>query len=366
MIGRKRRAGLLAPFAITLIAAVKPPPVELIAVPPPQMEPEVPPLDEPTKADYPTPPAFIAERISRDRFDPGEFEYLRGYFPEASKEEHDRYAELIAWLDQCWKEGDDRLAAVMAEFDVTLNGDEFSGAASLCQQVVYGKDWIRRFDSYAELAEAARGARLVFDAMNQTAEQASFTEAPRFYRHIWDEINYFELQHYLLSRASSWGETEFFNPERRPRLTEDERVVFAALLAAEYVRVQFARTRWLEEVVERHGWPTVSKVGQIGASKAGLLVAFGDHDPGFQLRMLRVMESEVASGTLDGFEFAEIHDAVMLKLTGKQRYGTHTRCNADGTAEPMPLEHPENVNEWRARIGLEPLTPSGEEAYYGC
>lgn len=359
------RTGLLAFFGLALIAAAEPPVVELVPAPPLQLEPEVP-SDEPAKPDYPEPPAFIAERINRGKFDQGEFEYLRGYFPGASKEDRARHAQLVAWLDQCWKQGEENLAAVMAEFDVTLLEDEYSGVGSMCQQVAYEKEWIERFESYAELSKAARGARIAYDALMQGVENATFNVAPLFYRKLFDEIDYYALPKYIVLRAANWGETEFYNPDRRPQLTEDERVVFSALIKSEFYRLQFAQTQWLEEVVARHGWPTEAKVDRVAASNARLLVAFGDHDPGFQLRMLRLMEAEVAKGELDGFEFAEIHSEVMLKLTGKQRYGTHTQCNADGTIELMPLEDPDKVNEWRATLGLEPLTESGEDAYYEC
>ncbi len=44
----------------------------------------------------------------------------------------------------------------------------------------------------------------------------------------------------------------------------------------------------------------------------------------------------------------------MLKLTGKQRYGTQVTC-IDGERVPQPLDESGAIDELRAGIGLPPL-----------
>ena len=61
------------------------------------------------QTDHPAPPPLVAQRIVDGRFEPGHFEYLRGYFPEASDSEKAQYAELLEWLKACDEQGRHRL-----------------------------------------------------------------------------------------------------------------------------------------------------------------------------------------------------------------------------------------------------------------
>lgn len=133
-----------------------------------------------------------------------------------------------------------------------------------------------------------------------------------------------------------------------------EGIIYDGFRTGELVRLQFARTKWLEENVGRHGWPNENNSTRAGAGNAALMVWQGDHDPAFQLRMLRVMEPLVATGEMEGWEFAEVYDGVMLELTGKQRYATHTIC-ADGLRGPQILEDPARLNQWRSEMDMEPI-----------
>ena len=100
------------------------------------------------------PPSFFAERINDGRVELGQFEYLRGYFPEASEQEKAQYADLIAWLDACGEEGEARLDAELAELGVSYDKGSLIGADNVCQQVIRG-DFFEEYGSYEELAEAA-------------------------------------------------------------------------------------------------------------------------------------------------------------------------------------------------------------------
>lgn len=366
MIARVFKAGIIAAFSTALIAADEPPPVIFVPTAPEPPASEYP-LDPPPPApDYPQPPAFIADRVINkgyiyDGFDLGELEYLRGYFPEASDEERAQYAELKAWFKKCAEEGTARLNAEMAGYGVTLIEGEFSGAASMCQQVAFGNQGLLdRFETYEEFAKAARAARLVFDGLIEGLEIAEGNEAARHFRDILGEIDYFSMRYFVLLKAQFWGQTKgygdriTFNPERPPKMTADERFIFGAFLESELVRLQFARTKWLEEIVGFHGWPNEANSTRAGAGNALLMVSQGAHDPAFQVRMLRLMEREVKSGGLEGWEFAEAYDGVMIKLTGKQRYGLYVFCS-DGESALEKLEDPGMVDAWRKEIGMEPL-----------
>ncbi len=377
MIARAVKAGIIAAIGLSLIAADEPPVVELVPVAPEPLE-EGYPLDPPPPApDYPEPPAFIADRVINkgyiyDGFDLGTLEYLKGYFPDASDEERAQYAQLKAWFRQCDKEGTERLNAEMAQYGVTLIEGEFSGAASMCQQVAFGNQGLLdRFETYEEFAKAARSARLVFDGLIEGLEIAEGDISALHFRQILGEIDYFSMRYHVLLKAQFWGRAKgygdriTFNPERPPKMTEDERFIFGAFLESELVRLQFARTKWLEEIVVRHGWPNEANSTRSGAGNALLVAWQGAHDPAFQVRMLRLMEREVEKGGLKGWEFAEAYDGVMLKLTGKQRYGSYVFCS-DAESALEKLEDPGMVDVWRKEIGMEPLGDFGSYVSSRC
>ena len=111
---------------------------------------------------------------------------------------------------------------------------------------------------------------------------------------------------------------------------------------------------WLKQVIADRGWPGRSLVGPDGADAAWLIVQHADHDPDFQRDCLRLLEKATAAGEVSKSNVAYLTDGVMLKETGRQRYGTQFRHGKDGP-EPFPLEDPDRVDELRAGAGLMPL-----------
>jgi len=52
-------------------------------------------------------------------------------------------------------------------------------------------------------------------------------------------------------------------------------------------------TAWLMEIVEKHGWPGKTLVGEDGAHSAWVLVDSADHDVAFQKQCLDLMKEAV-------------------------------------------------------------------------
>lgn len=223
------------------------------------------------ESDYPEPPEIIAERIEGDRFEPGNFEYLRGYFPEASDPEKAQYAEIIDWLDQCGAEAEARRNAEMAELGVTLEGSLVGGAANVCGQVTRGEQF-ESFASYDELVEATRGARLVLNTLIEAIARAEERTGPFSTDDLGGDLHHRTLGEQMLRLAFSWGWREVDNP-RLPQMNEGERTVFLALLNAETIRIDNRNTQWLKAIVAEQGWPTISQVGERGAGAAWLLTS---------------------------------------------------------------------------------------------
>jgi len=106
----------------------------------------------------------------------------------------------------------------------------------------------------------------------------------------------------------------------------------------------------LKEIVELHGWPSISLVGKDGAQAAWMLVQHADADREFQKACLALMGA-LPDGEIDKQAVAYLTVRVLVGEKKPQRYGTQM----DGEFKPAPLEDPENVDRRRAEVGLPPL-----------
>lgn len=111
-----------------------------------------------------------------------------------------------------------------------------------------------------------------------------------------------------------------------------------------------ARTARIREIVAAHGWPGRALVGDDGASAAWLLVQHADDDPEFQDRALELMRIAVEAGDADAAELAYLTDRVRVAQDRPQVYGTQF-----GPTGPRPIEDPDELDERRAAVGLEPF-----------
>ena len=135
------------------------------------------------------------------------------------------------------------------------------------------------------------------------------------------------------------------NPEK---LKDSDQPRFARLRA-----IDEENTAWLKQIVNKSGWPCQSDVGTDGAHAAWLLLQHADRDPKFQRKCLDLM-SALLPNEVSPTDVAYLTDRVMLKETGKQRFGTQVEF-VDGKAKPRPLEDPEHVEQLRKQAGMIPL-----------
>jgi hypothetical protein len=82
----------------------------------------------------------------------------------------------------------------------------------------------------------------------------------------------------------------------------------------ELMEEEVARTRRIREIVESHGWPGRSLVGEDGAAAAWLLVQHADDDPAFQERALELMRTAVDAGDADAQQLAYLVDRVRVAV----------------------------------------------------
>ncbi len=156
----------------------------------------------------------------------------------------------------------------------------------------------------------------------------------------------------VLRGSASWDKGEVAGA---PPLDPAAQGVALGLIWLAIAQRDHANTAWLKATVAAQGWPTIGTVGKDASHSAWLLVQHADDDPVFQLDMLKLMEPLAARGEVASKDYAYLYDRVMLKLVGKQRYGTQFTCRDEQWA-PDPLEDAAKVNALRRAAGLEPLT----------
>jgi hypothetical protein len=112
-------------------------------------------------------------------------------------------------------------------------------------------------------------------------------------------------------------------------------------------------TKRMKEIVDKHGWPGKSLVGEDGAQAAWLLVQHADRDREFQKRCLALMKA-APKGEVSPSNLAYLTDRVLVGENKKQLYGTQFRQQGDKMV-PQPIEDEANVDQRRKEMGLPPL-----------
>ena len=303
-----------------------------------------------TMAATPPVPDVLKPYIKGDRFEPGDYGWMKGRFADASPEEKAQAAAIQAWIMACYASD---LAEIRAELralgitDPELNNTTIRNP--LCAQVTSAPDvtYWRTFDAFQRSVEkAAPLADTYLLAVNTAkASSASRTSA------LHDLLVARPVAEQMLRYAMTWGEADMADA---PRVSDDVRAVILSRISIIAAVEDYRNGEWLKSLIAEKGWPKQSEVGEAGAAAAWLLAQHADADPALQLRVLRAMEPLLASGEVAKDKYAYLYDRIMLKITGKQRYGTQAMC-AKGKRTPQPLEDGGSVDLRRAEVGLPPL-----------
>ncbi|HZI18827.1 MAG TPA: DUF6624 domain-containing protein [Pyrinomonadaceae bacterium] len=123
--------------------------------------------------------------------------------------------------------------------------------------------------------------------------------------------------------------------------------------------------RALESIVEQHGWPGRSLVGEEGAEAAWLILQHAIGAPGLQRRCLPVLWEEAARGEVEPAQAAHLEDRVRFFERRPQRFGTHFDWDESGEMSPWTIEEPERVDDLRRCVGLRPLAEQVEKMREG-
>lgn len=118
--------------------------------------------------------------------------------------------------------------------------------------------------------------------------------------------------------------------------------------------VDVKNTEKMRGIIERMGWPTITKVGKECAHNVWLLVQHADHDVAFQEYCLQLMK-EAPENEVDKTDIAYLEDRVRLSQGKRQLYGTQF-IREDNKFVPRDIEDEANVDERRAEAGMSPLS----------
>lgn len=120
-------------------------------------------------------------------------------------------------------------------------------------------------------------------------------------------------------------------------------------------RVDVANTDRLRAIVTKYGWPGVALVGEQGAEHAWLLAQHADHQLDSQRLFLQELEKAVAAGDAPDRHLAYLTDRVAMNEGRPQTYGTQIRDVRNGDGVPWPIADPEQLDDRRGSVGLEPF-----------
>ena len=146
----------------------------------------------------------------------------------------------------------------------------------------------------------------------------------------------------------------------RARLAESG-VLFEGY-SAEMEQLHADNAAALEAILNEHGWPGVSLVGEDGAEAAWLLAQHAISRPGFQRRCVRDLRKAVAAAEAPGWQEAYLTDRIRMNERRPQVYGTQFDWNADGELSPWQIEAPAEVDKRRTEVGLVSLAEATERA----
>ena len=141
--------------------------------------------------------------------------------------------------------------------------------------------------------------------------------------------------------------------ETRTRLLKEGRLYEG--YAPEMEQVQLENATRLQRIVDEHGWPGASLVGEEGAQAAWLIAQHAISNPAFQQASLVHITQAVQTNEVPPTYFAFLTDRILFNQRKPQQFGTVFDWDEDDEISPWPIEDEDNVDKRRASVGLPPL-----------
>lgn len=307
-------------------------------------------------------PEVLKPYIKGDRFDPGDYKWMKGRFPDATPEEKAQDKQVQDWVKASYMAA---LSETLAELRSMGVGDpqlkDVPVGGVLDSQVSIAPE-VSHWPNFAAFQQSLTTAAPIADTYLAAVDAAKKISTSRTAK-LHDVLMARPMGEQMLRYVGNWNSDGM---NKMPAVSEPVKAIILSRLNKAGMLEDYENTRWLKQIVKAQGWPKRSEVGDDAAHEAWLLVQHADADPAFQLKSLRLMEPLVSSGEVSKGDYAYLYDRVMLKITGKQRYGTQAMC-LDGRRVAQPLEDAKAVDRLRGEAGLQPLANyhKGMDALFG-
>jgi hypothetical protein len=114
----------------------------------------------------------------------------------------------------------------------------------------------------------------------------------------------------------------------------------------------------LRDIIDQHGWPGRTLVGDRGARAAWLIVEHAIAYPQLMRSGLELIRDASRQGEVSQAEVAVLEDRIRVLEGRPQLYGTQYDWDDHGEMSPLPIEDPGGVDARRLAIGLPRLGES--------
>ena len=108
-------------------------------------------------------------------------------------------------------------------------------------------------------------------------------------------------------------------------------------------------------ILEIHGWPCQSLVGEAPARAAWLVLQHAIGSPALQRRGLALLRDAAARQEVPAWQVAMLEDRILVFEGREQRFGTQFDWDPQGQLSPLPIEDAANVDARRHEVGLASL-----------
>lgn len=117
----------------------------------------------------------------------------------------------------------------------------------------------------------------------------------------------------------------------------------------------------IQGIIDEYGWPGKDKLGEDGNETLFLCIQHSD-DLVLQDKYLPILKEAVEKGDAEPWHYAFLVDRVLMNKGEEQIYGTQKILSENPeNSYIVPLKYPDDVDQLRSEIGLEPLAESLEE-----
>ncbi len=110
----------------------------------------------------------------------------------------------------------------------------------------------------------------------------------------------------------------------------------------------------LRGIVNEHGWPGRTLVGDEAADAAWLILQHAIGEPAMQRSYLPLLEAAARNGEIPPHHPAYLHDRICFFEGRPQRFGTQGDLDDEGYTVMYRVEDPDRLDERRASVGLGP------------